>query len=102
MSTARWRVGFLVIVCLGLLVPSARALADCSAKQGDVISKQNWMQYKDCFSEGVQHFWQGDLFYKMPDDVQITVGPQHNWALPKPFVEATEKYGGQTRLVKQP
>jgi hypothetical protein len=38
----------------------------------------------------------------MPDDVEIHVGQQHSWTLPKPFIEASEKYGGQTRLVKQP
>jgi hypothetical protein len=38
----------------------------------------------------------------MPDDVQIHVGQQHTWTLPKPFIEASEKYGSQTRLVKQP
>ncbi len=89
-------VGFMILA-LPLL-----ALADCNVTPGTVITKQNWTQYKDCFSEGVQHFWQGDLFWKMPDDVQIKVGPQHNFTLPKPYVEATEKYGGQTRLVKQP
>jgi len=91
----------LIGVCLFLLVSPLLVLADCNVTPGTVITKQNWMQYKDCFSEGVQHFWQGDLFWKMPDDVAIKVGPQHNWVLPKPYVEATEKYGGQTRLVKQ-
>src|SRR6266849_3134491 len=37
----------------------------------------------------------------MPDDVEIRVGKQHTWTLPRPFIEASEKYGGQTRLVKQ-
>lgn len=75
---------------------------ECNASPGLVITKQNWMQYKDCFSVGVQHFWQGDMFWKMPDDVEIHVGPQHHWTLPKPYVEATEKYGSQTQLVQQP
>jgi hypothetical protein len=98
--TKKW----MMVLGVGLLLLSTPliALADCKVTPGTVITKQNWMQYKDCFSEGVQHFWQGDLFWKMPDDVQIKVGPQHSWTLPKPFVEATEKYGGQTRLLKQP
>jgi hypothetical protein len=89
-----------LLICVFLLGPAAAAMADCNVSPGTTINKQNWMQYKDCFSEGVQHFWQGDLFWKMPDDVSIKVGPQHTYVLPKPFVEATEKYGGQTRLVK--
>jgi hypothetical protein len=96
----RW--GVLLAICLGLMAPATVALADCNAKPGVTVTKQNWMQYKDCFSEGVQHFWIGDLFYKMPDDVSMHVGPHLNFNLPKPYVEATEKYGGQTRLVQQP
>ena len=62
MSSSRWRSGLLLVICVGLLAPAAGALADCNVSPGTVITKQNWMQYKDCFSEGVQHFWQGDLF----------------------------------------
>jgi hypothetical protein len=93
----------MMLIGTGLLVLGSpfAAMADCTVPPGTTITQQNWTKYKDCFSEGVQHFWQGDLFWKMPDDVQIKVGPQHTWTLPKPYVEATEKYGGQTRLVKQ-
>jgi Protein of unknown function (DUF1329) len=95
------RLGLLLLICLGFLAPAA-VLADCNVKPGAVITKQNWMQYKDCFSYGVQRFWQGDMFWKMPDHAEIHVGTPHQWTLPKPYVEATEKYGSQTRLVKQP
>jgi hypothetical protein len=89
-------------LCLALGFSAATALADCKVSPGTVINKQTWTQYKDCFSGGVQLLWQGSEFWKMPDDVEIHVGPQHSWTLPKPFVEASEKYGSQTRLVKQP
>jgi hypothetical protein len=95
------RLGLLLAICFGFLAP-ALALADCDVKPGTVITKQNWTQYKDCFSYGEQRLWQGDLFWKMPDDVEIHVGQEHHWTLPKPYVEATEKYGEQTRLAKQP
>jgi hypothetical protein len=114
MGTARKTLGLMFAICFGLLGTAPRALAQvydralytkpaqCNVSPGTIITKQNWMQYKDCFSVGVQHLWQGDIAFKMPDDVQIHVGPQHNWTLPKPYVEATEKYGSQTRLVKLP
>src|SRR5690349_17236219 len=92
MSFPHRKRGIVLVICVFLLAPAAAALADCNVSPGTTITKQNWMQYKDCFSEGVQHFWQGDLFWKMPDDVSIKVGPQHTYVLPKPFVEATEKY----------
>jgi hypothetical protein len=78
------RLAPMLIVCLGFLAPVPGALAACNVSPGTVVTKQNWMQYKDCFSDGVQHFWQGDLFYKMPDDVAIHVGPQHTWTLKPP------------------
>jgi Protein of unknown function (DUF1329) len=92
-----WLIG----VCLGLLAPSGKAMAECNPSPGTIITKQNWIQYKDCFSDGVQAFWEGTYFWKMPDDVAIHVGPQHAFVLPRPYVEATEKYGAQTRLAKQ-
>src|SRR5260370_42389658 len=95
------RLGLLLVICFGFLAPAV-ALADCNVKPGTINTKQNWMQYKDCFTYGEQRLWQGDMFWKMPDDVEIHVGQQHQWTLPKPYVEATEKYGGQARLVKQP
>src|SRR4051794_36189537 len=54
----------LVGVGLLLMLSPLAAMADCNATPGTTITKQNWTQYKDCFSEGVQHFWQGDLFWK--------------------------------------
>jgi hypothetical protein len=60
-------------------------MAACNPPPGTVVTKQNWTQYKDCFSDGVQgSFWQGTYFWKMPNDVQIRVGPQHTFILPKP------------------
>jgi hypothetical protein len=92
----------LIAVCLIITAPLADAFAaGCDPAVGTVINKANWQQYKDCFSDGVQAFWQGSYFWKMPDDVEIHVGKQHSWTLPKPYVEATEKYGGQTQLVKR-
>jgi len=96
----RWII--LAGVCIGWLALPVVVFAACNPPPGTVINKQNWMQYKDCFSEGVQHFWQGDLVWQMPADTEIHVGPQHHWTLPRPFVAANEQYGSQTRLVKLP
>jgi hypothetical protein len=43
------RLGLLLVIFLGFLAPAV-ALADCDVKPGTVITKQNWTQYKDCFS----------------------------------------------------
>ena len=70
-----------MITLLGFAVP-APVLADCNVSPGVVITKANWQQYKGCFSDGVQEFWRGAYFWKMPDDVEIHVGQQHTWTLP--------------------
>jgi hypothetical protein len=101
MGTSRRPLLWVLAACIPLLALPARGFADCSAKPGTVITMANWQQYKDCFSDGVQAFFSGGEFWKMPDDVEIHVGPQHQWSLPKPYVEATEKYGSQTRLIKE-
>jgi len=96
----------LIALCVGAVAPSATALAQGGEAQtippGTVITKQNWRQYQQFFSDGEKYFWEGQGFWKMPDDVEIHVGQPHHFTLPPPFVEANEKYGGQTRLVKMP
>jgi len=84
-----------------MFLGSRGAQADCRVSSGTVITNTNWHQYVDCFSAGVTVLWQKDEFWRMPDDAEIHVGDQHSWTLPKPFFEATEKYGDQSRLVKQ-
>jgi hypothetical protein len=69
---------------------------------GTIINKSNWMQYKQFFTDGEIGLWEGKWFWKMPDDVQINVGPTKVYPLPDPFVELTERYGDQTQLVKLP
>ncbi|MGH7841927.1 MAG: DUF1329 domain-containing protein [Candidatus Binataceae bacterium] len=98
-----WRkhVTILVLMLGTFALGSTLALADCNPAPGTVITQKNWQQYKDCFTAGEQYFWQGAGFWKMPADVEIRVGTPHHWVLPQPYVEASEKYGGQTRLVKQ-
>jgi hypothetical protein len=91
----------LITALLVLATPAAPVLAGCTVSAGTVITKANWRKYKDCFSDGIQAFWQGAYFWKISEDVEIHVGNPHTSTLPKPFIEASEKYGGQTRLVKQ-
>ena len=69
---------------------------------GTIINKSNWMQYKQFFTDGEIGLWEGKWFWKMPDDVQINVGPTKVYPLPEPFVDLSEKYGDQTQLVKLP
>jgi hypothetical protein len=85
------------------VIPAAPGSLESSAPAvpaGTTITKSNWMQYKQFFSEGEAGLWEGRWFWRMPDDVQINVGPTQVYSLPEPFIEMTEKYGDQTQLVR--
>jgi hypothetical protein len=100
-------IGFMSLVARPLFAqpaqspPQTAAQSSATIPPGTVITTANWTQYKQFFSDGEIYLWQGTDFWKMPPDVRIEVGPTTVYPLPAPFVEATEKYGGQTRLEKQ-
>ncbi|MGH7837327.1 MAG: DUF1329 domain-containing protein, partial [Candidatus Binataceae bacterium] len=81
---------------------SAVLTAQASAiAPGTVINSSNWSKYQQYMTDGEIGLWQGKWFWKMPADAQINVGATTVYPLPAPFVEASEKYGDQTRLEKQ-
>jgi hypothetical protein len=63
------------------------------------ITMANWQQYKQFMPLGMQKLFEGVYFWKMPADVEMDIGPVvANTFLPKTWVEATEKYGPQTKV----
>ena len=53
-----------------------------SEKQGDVpigtkITMQNWQQYKQFMPLGMTKMFEGSYGWKMPQDVEMEVGPVH-------------------------
>lgn len=79
-----------------------------SAHQGDIpigttITMTNWQQYKQFMLLGMIKLFEGRYGWKMPADVQITVGPSHiGGNLPGTWVAATDKYGPQTQVQALP
>jgi hypothetical protein len=65
---------------------------------GTTITMANWQQYKSVMPLGLTKLFQGVYGWKMPADVQMTIGPAHYGIIPKSWVEATEKYGSQTQV----
>jgi len=86
--------------------PTPAAALDGAASGGDSIppgtsiTMQNWQQYKQFMPEGMVGFFDGRFPWKMPTDVQMDVGPTVLHPLPKTYMEATEKYSGQVKLVE--
>jgi hypothetical protein len=74
-----------------------------TANQGDLpvgtkVTNANWQQYKNFLPLGMQKLFEGKYFWKMPEGVELDVGPTIHNFLPKSWRDATEKYGAQTTV----
>ena len=78
----------------------ASAPAAAAIPPGTTITAQNWTQYKDFMPDGMAGLFAGTYPWKMPSDVQMVVGPTIIHPPPKSYVEATEKYSSQVRIVE--
>lgn len=69
---------------------------------GTTIKMQNWQQFKQYMPVGMIGFFDGTYFWKMPSDVEMPVGPTVIHPLPRGYLQASEKYGSQTRVIHTP
>jgi hypothetical protein len=69
---------------------------------GTTITMSNWRQYQQYMPDGMVKLFEGTYYWKMPQDVQIEVGPTTVYPLPKNYQAATEKYSSQVQIVELP
>lgn len=69
---------------------------------GTTITMQNWSSYKAFMPEGMVGLFEGRFRWKMPADVQMTVGPAIVRPLPVNYLAATEKYAPGVTIVELP
>jgi len=69
---------------------------------GTVITPQNWQQYKDYISDGMQGFMNGSLFWKVPADFRIEIGPTHDYQAAPEYYRDTQKYSSQVKVISRP
>ena len=82
---------------------TAAAVANnASIPIGTVITTANWRQYKDFMPDGMVKLFAGEYSLKMPDAARIEIGPPVIHPLPKGYLDATEKYAGQVKLIELP
>lgn len=97
------RLVFVAILCGVAAVSYAETPASqATIPVGTVINSANWRQYRQFMSEGLAALFEGSHFWKLPKEVSIEVGPTISIPLPKKYLEDTEKYSGQVRLVRLP
>jgi hypothetical protein len=89
-------------------VPGTTAATDAAQPANDTIpagttiNAQNWQQYQQFMPDGMVALFQGKYFWKMPPDVQMELGPTIIHPLPKTYLDATEKFASQVKLVDLP
>jgi hypothetical protein len=93
----------LVIIALVFSLLSASVAGAASSgtiPPGTVINKQNWQQYKQFMSYGMQVFWGDAYHWRFPDDYEVVIGPTHHYAMgSRQYIENTERYASQVRIV---
>jgi hypothetical protein len=105
----------LTVLTITLLSPFAPVLAhaqgaapatgssnDPASVVGATITMQNWHDHQNYMPDGMAALFAGKYFWKMPADVAMQVGPTIIHPSPKNYVEATERYAGQVKLVDLP
>jgi hypothetical protein len=92
--------------CIAILFFFSTPWLACSQDEaipaGTVITKQNWQQYKQFMPPGLQLLFTGKGFWKLPDNARLSVSGIHHYVLPKPYLENTEKYAANIRIVNLP
>ncbi|HUY19458.1 MAG TPA: DUF1329 domain-containing protein [Candidatus Binataceae bacterium] len=68
---------------------------------GTIVTLQNWQQYKDYLSDGMQAFLSGKLHWKLPADFQIVIGPTHDYSAAREYYSDTLKYSKGVRVVNR-
>lgn len=67
-----------------------------------VITTQNWQQYKQFMTDGMQALFQGQGKWRFPDAFQMVIEPTRHYELPPTYVQQTEKYAGQVKIINLP
>jgi hypothetical protein len=100
-ATRKLNLAMLMIGLLALcLIASSARAGDDTIPPGTRITPQNWRKYKDFMPQGLQTILSGRTMWKVPADAVMEVGPLVDYPVPKGWSDATEKYKGQTRLIK--
>jgi Protein of unknown function (DUF1329) len=101
----RYRLyGYVLSALFLLLWPVASVRAGGAVSDtippGTKVDLSNWQQYQQFMTEGMKSIFAGDHFWSVPKDTEIIVGSTIPIGRPKLYIDNTEKYGSQTKLVR--
>jgi len=75
---------------------------ESTIRAGTRITISNWQQYKAFMPDGMIALFSGKYGLKMPNDIEMNVGPPIHIVAPASFRQASEKYSGEVRVVHLP
>ncbi len=102
-SIAITLLGLGFIFSSGPLLSSARAAdSEAGIPPETVITEQNWEQYKQFMTPGLQSMWAGTYGWKLGPNFQMVVGPTQHYPSPPQFKKYTEQYASQVRIETLP
>lgn len=91
---------FATIVTAALLPTFVLAIeTEQPIPEGAVITPQNWQQYKNYMTDGLQTLFAGTYHWKFPPDFQMRVGRTRHYSPPPTFIDYTNKYSGSVKIV---
>jgi hypothetical protein len=64
------------------------------------ITVRNWQTYKRYMPDGMVALFRGQHVFQMSEDVKIDVGPTLIRPLPKSYLEASDRYAPQVKIVE--
>jgi hypothetical protein len=76
--------------------------AEPEVAPGSQVNMQNWRQYQKYMPAGMIELFKGNQFWKMPEDIELDVGPTVLEDIPRGYAQATEQYSRQVRVVHYP
>jgi Protein of unknown function (DUF1329) len=69
---------------------------------GTVITHSNWQDFKRFMPPAMQTLFAGDDYWRLPNDLEIDVGPAIPVPLPRRYLADTVTFGKQVKLEKSP
>jgi len=98
----------LIVLMAAICLPAiAKAGSDEEAvyqpiPAGTVITPQNWQQYKQFMTDGLQALFSNQYSWKIPANFQMDIGPGRHYSPPPEYVNNTEKYSGLVKIISIP
>ena len=86
------------------IIPGIAYAAESEAPipPGTVITEQNWQQYKEYMTPGLQYLWAGTYTWKLGPNVQFVIGPTQHYPEPPIYQKYTEQYASQVKIETLP